>query len=237
MTDDALAQGEAKKDGTYKGPRSYLPFILVGTAIAIATTLVVARGFLSGSYKVPSGSMIPTIGNGEHILVNRTDKEAGRGKMIVFRYPEQPSSEFVKRVVGMPGDVVELRGGSTLVVNGKVTPSCTVGAWAFSEEGGQRHEGELVVENLDGTRFLVFHERGLEAAMPAGPWTVKPGEAFVVGDNRANSHDSRMWYLGAGGGVPFANILGTVRPQGAIGLPLGAEALKAKLKACVASLS
>jgi len=235
MADEAAA-GETKKAAPYTGPRSYLPFVVVGTAIAIATTLVVARNFLAGSYKVPSSSMVPTITNGEHILVNRTDKAAGRGKVIVFRSPEHPEQEFVKRIVGMPGDVVAVKDGTTLVVNGKATPSCTVGAWKLVEADGSSHEGDLVVESLDGTRYLVFHERGLGAGLPAGPWTVKPGESFVMGDNRANSHDSRMWFMGQGGGVPNESILGTVRPQGAIGLPLGAESLKEKLKACVASL-
>jgi signal peptidase I len=235
MTDDAQAAGKATKGAPGKGPRSYLPLVLVGTAVAIATTLVVARGFLAGSYKVSSGSMIPTITSGEHILVNKTDKAGGRGKIVVFLSPEHREEEFVKRIVGMPGDVVETR-GDTLLVNGKATPSCTVGAWTYNEAGGERHEGDLVVENLEGTRYLVFHERGLGTGVAAGPWTVKPGEAFVVGDNRANSHDSRSWFAGAGGGLPLENIQGTVRPQGAIGLPLGAEALKEKLKACVASL-
>ncbi len=233
---DATPTAEGNAAEATKGPRSYLPFYIVGVAVLIAVSLVVSRAFLAGSYKVPSGSMIPTISLGEHILVNKTDKNAGRGKVLVFKSPETPTQEFVKRVVGMPGDVVETR-GTSLVVNGKVAPTCLVGAWSYDEApGGPKHEGDLFVENLDGNRYLVFHERGLAIGAPSGPWTVKPGEAFVMGDNRANSHDSRMWYAGAGGGVPFANVLGTVRPQGAVGLPLGAEALKEKLKACVASL-
>jgi signal peptidase I len=236
MSEEAVPAAPKEKAAPYTGPRSYLIFVILGTAIAIATTLMVARGFLAGSYKVPSSSMVPTITNGEHILVNRTDKTAGRGKVIVFRSPEHPEQEFVKRIVGMPGDVVSMEGGRALVVNGKKTPSCTVGDWTLVDPDGARHEGQLVVESLDGSRYLVFLEHGIAATLPAGPWTVKPGEAFVIGDNRANSHDSRMWFLGEGGGVPFGSILGTVRPQGAIGLPLGAEALKEKLKACVASL-
>ncbi len=223
----------APADATLKGPRSYLIFYVVGIAIAIATSLIVARGFLAGSYKVPSGSMIPTIAVGEHILVNKTDKTAGLGKVLVFQSPEERKAEFVKRVVGMPGDVVELR-GDALVLNGKPVPACKVGAWTFMDDR-QNHKGDLVVENLAGTKYLVFHDRAAPSS-EAGPWTVKPGEAFVVGDNRENSHDSRSFFSGAGGGVPFANVLGTVRPQGAIGLPLGAEALKENLKACIASL-
>jgi signal peptidase I len=218
-----------------KAPRSILPFVVVGTAIVIAAGLLGARSLLAASYKVPSGSMIPTIAYGEHILVNRTDKAVARGKVLVFRSPEHPEQEFVKRVVGIPGDVIELKGGA-LILNGKEVPRCAVGSWRFTADR-EEHEGDLFVESLDGAHYLVFIDK-VSLALPEreGPWTVKQNEAFVVGDNRRNSHDSRMFYGGEGGGVPFSNVLGTVRPVGAIGLPVGAEALKEKLKACNAAL-
>ena len=148
-------KGAQPLDGPPDGAhRSYLPFYLVGAAIAIAATLMVARGFLAGSYKVASGSMVPSIAMGEHVLVNKTDKTAGLGKIVVFLIPgpaaQGTPGELVKRVVGMPGDTVEIR-GDALVLNGAPVPTCAVGAWSFTDEG-QRHDGDLVGRDCGSSR-------------------------------------------------------------------------------------
>jgi signal peptidase I len=216
------------------GKRRYLAISIFIVAVLIAITLVTLRAVLASSYKVPSGGMLPTIAVGEHVLVNKLDTTPARGKVLVYKSPENPGQEFVKRVVGMPGDTILFQGGTDLIVNGTPVPTCKIGEWSFVEaEGGAKHTGDLVLENLDGIRYLVFHDKDALGGATAGPWKVKDAEVFVVGDNRENSHDSRMYFSGMGGGVPFDLVKGTVRPQGIIGLPLGAEALKPKLTECL----
>jgi signal peptidase I len=134
-----------------------------------------------------------------------------RGDVIVFAFPEHPEQDFIKRVLAIPGDTLETRKGHP-VINGWSVPNCLVGPWSYSElEGGAAlHEGDLYVEYLDDQTFLTFYDRTTASNIPEyqGPFRAKAGEVWVMGDNRNNSHDSRMWYFGQGGGVPFENIRG-----------------------------
>jgi len=152
---------------------------------------------------------------------------------MVFHYPERPEQDFDKRVVGLSGDKIETR-GPVLVVNGWEVPRCTVGKHEYDdmETLPPHHEGTLDVEWLGDETYLVFHEAG-RGPSDFGPFTLKNGEYFVLGDNRENSHDSRMWFGGAGGGVPEENTVGRVR-TGKIALPRGAESLRSALDACLA---
>ncbi|HEX7667273.1 MAG TPA: S26 family signal peptidase, partial [Polyangiaceae bacterium] len=88
-------------------------------------------------------------------------------------------------------------------------PHCKVGIYTYDDVDQPlgRHEGELDVEFLEDQAFLTFYDRA-GASGYQGPFIVKPGEVYVMGDNRNNSHDSRMWWGGQGGGVPFPNIRG-----------------------------
>lgn len=219
--------------------RPYLAIGLLGTAVVITAVLLVLRAFLAASYRVPSPGMVPTIAIDEHVLVNKLDKAVARGKLVVYKNPLHTDQDLVKRVVGMPGDTISFK-GTTLYVNGNAVPTCRVGDWSFTdprvEEGVvAKHDGELVLENLDGTRYLVFHERDSVMSTHEGPWKVNDGEMFVVGDNRENSYDSRF-YSRVGAGVSLGLVIGTVRPQGIIGLPPGAEGLKQKLTDCIGSI-
>ena len=168
-------------------------------------------------WKLPSSSMWPTLFVGERVFALRATGLPARGKIAFFKYPEHPEQSFAKRVVGMPGDVVETQGHDVLV-NGWTIPRCVLGKTSYvdSPEIGSEvalHSGELDVEWLGDDTYLVFHEdHGLGDR--SGPFTVKQGEYFVLGDNRSNSHDSRTWNGGQGGGVPFANT------QGVLSVPL-----------------
>jgi signal peptidase I len=182
--------------------------------------------------------MLPTIEAGARIGVKKLAGEPSRGSVIVFRAPEAPDREYVKRVVGLPGDTISAD-DTEIVVNGTPIPRCQLGAWSYAEASGKVHSGQLWLEALGGVRWVVFHDAAASAG-PSGPWTVAPGEVFVLGDNRENSHDSRLWFGGKGGGVPVGFIVGVAAGSAAApapAIPPGADALAAPLETCSAMLS
>ncbi|MDP8999281.1 MAG: signal peptidase I [Myxococcota bacterium] len=222
---DALARADGEIDvrlGRWRKSevREYVEAILM--AVAVAFTL---RTFVIEAFKIPSGSMIPTLMVGDHIFVNKfsygpaipythsrvwTSMPPKHGDVIVFAFPEHPEQDFIKRVIAVEGDKLEARGGHP-IINGWEVPSCRVGTWTYNDYDSPitRHEGELFVEYLGNESYLTFYDRA-SGAFPEfqGPYFAKAGEVWVMGDNRNNSHDSRMWFGGRGGGVPFENVRG-----------------------------
>jgi signal peptidase I len=220
---DALVKADGEIDvrlGRWRKSevREYAESILVAIAVAMAL-----RAFVVEAFKIPSGSMIPTLQVGDHIFVNKftygpaipytrsrlwSRMPPARGDVIVFAYPEHPDQDFIKRVIAIPGDKLEARGGHP-ILNGWEVPSCFAGPYSYTEgqEGG-RHEGDLFVEFLGDEAFLTLYDRSSPQTDYQGPFYVKPGEVWVMGDNRNNSHDSRVWWGGQGGGVPFENVKG-----------------------------
>jgi signal peptidase I len=199
--------------------REYLESILVAVAVAF-----LLRTFVVEAFKIPSGSMIPTLMVGDHIFVNKfsygpaipytnkriwTHMPPERGDVIVFAYPEKPDQDFIKRVIALPGDKLEARNGHP-ILNGWDVPSCLVGPFSYDEPDSiiPHHEGDLYIEYLGDESYLTFYDRIGSYPEYQGPYYVKPGEVYVMGDNRNNSHDSRVWFGGQGGGVPFENMRG-----------------------------
>lgn len=220
---DALVKADGEVDtklGRWRKSelREYAESILVAIAVAMAL-----RAFVVEAFKIPSGSMIPTLQVGDHIFVNKftygpaipftharlwSAMPPKRGDVMVFAYPEHPEQDFIKRVIAIPGDKLEARAGHPLI-NGWEVPSCSAGMYSYTEnQDGTHHEGEIFVEFLEDEAFLTFHDHQNIQNDYQGPFYVKPGEVWVMGDNRNNSHDSRMWFGGTGGGVPFENIKG-----------------------------
>lgn len=220
---DALVKADGEVDirlGRWRKSevREYAESILVAIAVAMAL-----RAFVVEAFKIPSGSMIPTLQVGDHIFVNKftygpaipwTKKRIWsrmppeRGDVIVFAYPEHPDQDFIKRVIATPGDKLEARGGHP-IINGWEVPSCYAGGYTYVEQqDGSRHEGEVFVEFLEDEAYLTLYDRQSPQTDYQGPYYVKPGEVWVMGDNRNNSHDSRVWWGGTGGGVPYENIKG-----------------------------
>jgi signal peptidase I len=222
---DALVRADAEIDaklGRWRKSeaREYLESILVAVMVALGL-----RAFVVEAFKIPSGSMIPTLQVGDHIFVNKfsygpalpltharlwSSMPPKRGDVLVFAFPEHPEQDFIKRVVAIPGDVLEARSGHP-VINGWEVPHCYVGVYSYAEPDatfGSTHEGDLWVEYLGEEAYLTLYDRASGFPEVQGPYTCKPGEVWVMGDNRNNSHDSRMWFGGQGGGVPFDNIRG-----------------------------
>lgn len=151
------------------------------------------------AFKIPSGSMKPTLLIGDHLLVSKssygfknpfTDSviipigEPGRGDVVVFRFPEDPDKDFIKRIIGLPGETVEVR-DKQVFINGK----------ALGHDWGT-YTDQVVLPN------------GVQPRDNFGPVTVPPEHYFVMGDNRDQSYDSRFWFGGKGGFVPEKDILG-----------------------------
>jgi signal peptidase I len=155
--------------------REYVEAIIIALLLAFFI-----RTFVVQAFKIPSGSMIPTLLIGDHILVNKFGYgvknplngatwvavgDPQRHDVIVFKYPQNPSQDFIKRVVGVAGDRVE-------IVEKKVFVN-----------------GELLVE----PNAVNMDPEYKEARDKMEPITVPPGSVFVLGDNRDNSHDGRFW--------------------------------------------
>ena len=209
-----------------------MPLLLIPALALVGFAGIFTKFFLYATFRQPSGSMYPAIGPGQHFSFNRLDKTPVRGAAMVFHYPERPDQDFDKRVIGLPGDTIATTTDS-VSINGWTIPQCPLGDHRYHDKDDNAdHAGTLAVEFLGDATYLVFYESG-SLAMAFGPYLVKSGEYFVMGDNRNNSHDSRMWFGGAGGGVPFDLTVGRVRLSG-LTLPPGAESLKPALDACLA---
>jgi len=188
------------------------------TIVICVIFVIFARAFVFQQSKIPTGSMIPTLLIGDYIMVNKfiyspsmSDAEKSllpvrdvrRGAIIVFKYPEEPEKDYIKRVIGLPGEFIEIR-DKTVYINGEpleekyaaYETDMNPGAWAKVKEG----------------------DLPLSAAEPAEPrWPagrlrrdfdfeqmlIPEGHYFCMGDNRDNSKDSRSW-----GTVPRENIKG-----------------------------
>lgn len=159
--------------------REYAEAIVVALLLAL-----LIRTFIVQAFKIPSGSMIPTLDIGDHLLVNKflygtavpfkdmkilPIRQPERGDIIVFKYPEDESRDFIKRVVGIAGDRVEIR-DKVVYVNG-----------VAQNEPFAIH------------RDLNVLPAGLQPRDNFGPITVPPGKVFAMGDNRDQSYDSRFW--------------------------------------------
>jgi signal peptidase I len=183
----------------------------IGVAVAIAFFL---RAFVVEAFQIPSGSMIPTLEVGDHIFVSKfsygislpfTDKRLvsfgmpSRGDVIVFKFPNDHSVDYIKRVVGLPGDRVEVR-HNQIFINGEPVPREPEGEQRCSDTGFGA-ECDLWTEYLDGEAHKTMFAQG--SGSNFAPKTIPAGEVFVMGDNRDNSNDSRVW-----GTVPMPLIRG-----------------------------
>jgi len=192
----------------------------IGVAVLIALFL---RAFVVEAFKIPSGSMIPTLQVGDHIFVNKfiygvrvpfTNIKFGmeyrkpkRGEVIVFIYPKEPDKDFIKRIVAVENDVIEVR-DNQVFVNGVGVPrshvdgDCKYEDFVEEQQRWEERRCEAWVENVNDNTYTTVYDKngGVHSTRPV---TVPKDSVFVMGDNRDNSHDSRFW-----GFVPFDLIKG-----------------------------
>lgn len=186
--------------------------LVFGVMLAAAAVLAVGfRTRVFQPYQVLSGSMLPGLLVGDHLGTNKLAFDAahppGRGELIVFQHAiEGQADELVKRVIGLPGDRITMHAGFAFI-NGWEVPSCEVGRYNVLEGHETLIDGRMYVEFLEGKTYLTLHTPG---ARPFVGYTVKPGELFVLGDNRNQSLDARSWNAGAPAGLPFEHVVGRV---------------------------
>jgi len=185
----------------------------IESLIIIALLAIVIRSFIVAPFKIPSSSMIPTLEIGDYLFVLRypygfkiplTDiqlmsKEVTRGDVAVFVYPEDKSKDYIKRIVGIPGDVVLYR-DNKLTVNGKEMPLKPKGNRTYFMQGGNADVSGQFEEDFNGIKHDVLRKA---FSLRDGEWKVPAGHYFAMGDNRNNSRDSRFW-----GFVPQSYMVG-----------------------------
>lgn len=186
--------------------RSFFPVLLA---------VLVLRAFVFEPFRIPSKSMVPTLLVGDFVLVSKFSYglrlpvthtkilDTGgpqRGDVAVFRYPRDPSEDYIKRIVGLPGDKITYR-NEQLFVNGKPVPKKDLGLYD-GPDADVYDQMKLFLEKLPGAApHKMLHVVGRQG--PQVSVTVPQGEYFAMGDNRDNSSDSRIW-----GFVPEHNLVG-----------------------------
>ena len=185
--------------------------------------VLVLRSFLVEPFQIPSGSMKPTLEVGDFILVNKFAYgirlpvldtkvipigDPQRGDVMVFRYPSEPNINYIKRVVGLPGDRIQMRQGQLFLNDRPVTRVAMKEVFAGSVCGGDA--GTKVRrwrETLpNGASYVTYDCIDNGYYDNTNVYTVPPGHIFVLGDNRDNSTDSRV--MTAMGFVPMDNLVG-----------------------------
>lgn len=228
-------KGIAHVDGDISAAHEALlrqPWWLDWTAGLFPVILAVflLRSFLFEPFKIPSGSMIPTLESGDLILVNKfhygvrlpvinkkiiANEDPKRGDVVVFRYPPDPRVDYIKRVVGVPGDTISYL-NHELRINGQPVPTTPLGEeyddermrymTRFTEQLGSithRIQREAQPVPFGGPIRVFPHHEACQSSIEGVTCTVPPGSYFMMGDNRDNSEDSRYW-----GFVPDENIVG-----------------------------
>ena len=184
--------------------RSFFPLLLL---------VLVLRSFIFEPFRIPSGSMKPTLLIGDFILVNKfaygirlpvirkkvlSVGEPERGDVAVFRFPRDPKLDYIKRIVGLPGDHIQYR-DKTLTVNGVIAAQELIGEYDDPDSGSANSLEKT--ETLGETKHqILVTSSGNNGEID---FSVPEGTYFAVGDNRDNSNDSRYW-----GPVPEENLVG-----------------------------
>ena len=189
--------------------KAFFPVLLV---------VLILRSLIAEPFRIPSNSMMPTLLTGDFILVNKfayglrlpiTNKKfveigaPARGDVVVFRPPHHPDQDWIKRVIGLPGDRIGYY-DNRVQINGEPLDYDSSGTYGGTGKGAEMTGAELLTENLPGRPHLILERTNLPFLdQGEGEWVVPPGQYFVMGDNRDNSEDSRYW-----GFLPEENLRG-----------------------------
>lgn len=193
--------------------RGFFPFVLA---------ILIIRSFIVEPFHIPSGSMMPSVLIGDFVVTEKFSYglrlplihteviptgKVHRGDVVVFRFPPQPSVDFIKRVIGLPGDTITYTcTGNNLIINGKTVPRRRIGPYPGEGALEIARGAQLWSESLPRRNGgVVTHRILLRPDRPTrcGTWKVPQHEYFMMGDNRDNSEDSRYW-----GFVPQRNLVG-----------------------------
>lgn len=182
---------------------------VVGAGLGAPALVVLAsallRAFVLEAFKVPSSSMVPTLLLGDHFFADKRSRAWAPGEVLVFTLPAQPNADFVKRVIARGRDVVSVDTAGLPTVNEVPAKRCPLGR-APASAGGPPFD--YFLETLAGRSYLVVLDPAVEASPAFARFEVPEGAVFVLGDNRHNSFDSRMWNEGRGGAVPLQMVKG-----------------------------
>ncbi len=204
--DAGSAEAGGKEPVWVEYARSFFPIFLI---------VLILRSFIVEPFRIPSASMMPTLLIGDFILVNKYDYgirlpvlhtrivkngQPARGDIVVFRYPEDPSIPYIKRVIGLPGDQISYR-DRVLYVNKIPVKQELIGIYDGQGAGDMMDGAQLLSEQLPHVAHDILIDAGRfsiddQVIVPAGHY-------YVMGDNRDNSKDSRFW-----GFVPEENLMG-----------------------------
>ncbi len=186
--------------------KSFFPVILI---------VFLLRSFLVEPFRIPSGSMMPTLLVGDFILVNKFKygirlpvinkkiidiDQPKRGDIVVFRYPRDPKVDYIKRLIGLPGDRITYR-NKHLYVNGKNVVRNFTGRYQGIGGGKHMTGANEFIEDLDGVKHNILRVNRQPGVNR--DYVVPAGHYYMMGDNRDNSNDSRFW-----GTVPEENLVG-----------------------------
>jgi len=197
---------EANEPVAVEYARSFFPIVLI---------VFLLRSFLAEPFRIPSASMMPTLLIGDFLLVNKFTygirlpvinkkiidiNEPARGDIVVFRFPKDPTVDYIKRVIGLPGDKVAYY-NKKLYINDAPIKQTSLGIYQGVGQGQDMTGSEHIEENLTGVEHSILIRT--DAPTVEGSYVIPKGNYFVMGDNRDNSNDSRYW-----GTVPEENLVG-----------------------------
>ncbi len=210
-----------------KKPKGHGFLELIKTVVYAVLIALVVRTFAYEPFSIPSGSMIPTLLVGDYLFVSKFSYGYSRyslplglplipgrilysspepGDVAVFKLPTDNSTDYIKRIIGLPGDRIQLVGG-ILHINGEAVPREFVGDFAVRDAFGNVRRFRRYVETLpNGRSHSIIEESDTGPFDTTGVYTVPEGHFFAMGDNRDNSRDSR--FLNEVGFVPRENLVG-----------------------------